>query len=302
MAYQPQEFNTLDGLFNFCDLGDLTTDNPINGSVSITGQLQVDLSVIVSQNVSVAGNLSASGQILVASGTVGAPGLAFGSATGFYNPSSGTIGFVSEGSAVALLGPLGFAGLGAVPIGTVLDFAGPTAPPGWHLCFGQSLSTSSFAALFSVIGHTYGGSGATFNLPDCRCVTTIGVANMGGTDRGLTTGVITTGLGNEGGASTQTLSAAQIPQMSGTFTSGIESATHTHSINSSGADPIVFVGGGGNLNNAAGANLQTVSPTTTTESANHQHATTVTLGSATPSSVETFQPSIQFNKIIFAGA
>jgi hypothetical protein len=54
-----------------------------------------------------------------------------------------------------------------VPVGQITAYAGSTAPTGWLLCDGSSQSTTGvYAALFSVIGYTYGGSGASFNLPD----------------------------------------------------------------------------------------------------------------------------------------
>lgn len=57
-----------------------------------------------------------------------------------------------------------------VPIGTVIDFASPTAPAGYLKCNGALISRSAYSALFSVIGTTYGeGDGSTtFALPDRR--------------------------------------------------------------------------------------------------------------------------------------
>lgn len=54
--------------------------------------------------------------------------------------------------------------------GIVLPFAGATAPTGWLLCQGQAVSRTTYAALFAVIGATYGaGDGTTtFNVPDMR--------------------------------------------------------------------------------------------------------------------------------------
>jgi len=54
------------------------------------------------------------------------------------------------------------------PTGTVIHFAGTTAPDGYVLCDGTDVSRTEYADLFSVIGTTYGiGNGATtFNLPD----------------------------------------------------------------------------------------------------------------------------------------
>lgn len=57
-----------------------------------------------------------------------------------------------------------------VPTGTVVAFAGAAAPSGWLVCNGAAISRTTYAALFAVIGTTYGaGDGSTtFNLPDLR--------------------------------------------------------------------------------------------------------------------------------------
>lgn len=47
----------------------------------------------------------------------------------------------------------------ASDIGVVRSFAGTTIPDGWLACNGASLSTTTYADLFAVIGYTYGGSG-----------------------------------------------------------------------------------------------------------------------------------------------
>jgi microcystin-dependent protein len=54
-------------------------------------------------------------------------------------------------------------------IGEVRMFGIPFAPKGWALCNGQLLPISSNAALFAVIGTTYGGNGTTnFALPNMQ--------------------------------------------------------------------------------------------------------------------------------------
>jgi microcystin-dependent protein len=54
-------------------------------------------------------------------------------------------------------------------IGEVRLFAGNFAPKGWAFCNGQSMPVNQYAALFSVLGTTYGGDGmTTFKLPDLR--------------------------------------------------------------------------------------------------------------------------------------
>lgn len=54
-----------------------------------------------------------------------------------------------------------------VPTGTILPFAGGTIPSGFLACNGAAVSRTTYAALFSAIGTTYGsGNGSTtFNLP-----------------------------------------------------------------------------------------------------------------------------------------
>ena len=54
--------------------------------------------------------------------------------------------------------------------GEVRMFAGPSAPSGWLTCDGSAVSRATYAALFAVIGTTFGsGNGSTtFNLPDLR--------------------------------------------------------------------------------------------------------------------------------------
>lgn len=67
--------------------------------------------------------------------------------------------------------------------GTVLDFAGAVAPVGWLLCDGSSVSRTTYANLFAVIGATHGsGDGSTtFGLPDGRGRVIAGKGDMGGT-------------------------------------------------------------------------------------------------------------------------
>jgi len=54
--------------------------------------------------------------------------------------------------------------------GAITYFPVATAPAGWLKCNGAAVSRTAYAALFLVIGTTYGvGDGATtFNLPDLR--------------------------------------------------------------------------------------------------------------------------------------
>lgn len=66
------------------------------------------------------------------------------------------------------------------PSGTLLDYAGATAPQGWLLCQGQAISRSIYAALFAAIGTTYGsGDGSTtFNVPNTQGIFIKGVGSQ----------------------------------------------------------------------------------------------------------------------------
>jgi len=109
-------------------------------------------------------------------------------------------------------------GLGnTTPLGTVLDYAGTTAPTNYLLCYGQAISRTTYAALFALLGTTYGaGDGSTtFNIPDLRGRVVAGQDDMGGTSAnrltGLAGGVDGDVLGAGGGAETHTLVTAEIP-------------------------------------------------------------------------------------------
>lgn len=101
------------------------------------------------------------------------------------------------------------------PTGSVIAYAGTTEPTGWLFCFGQSLSTTTYAALFAAIGYTYGGGGASFSLPDLRGRVAAGKDNMGGTSANRLTaglsGVTGTTLGASGGAEVVALTWSQMP-------------------------------------------------------------------------------------------
>ena len=54
---------------------------------------------------------------------------------------------------------------GVNPSGTIVNFAGSTAPDNYLICDGSSYTTSQYPNLFSAIGYTYGGEGENFNVP-----------------------------------------------------------------------------------------------------------------------------------------
>jgi microcystin-dependent protein len=102
-----------------------------------------------------------------------------------------------------------------VPPGAITMFGGPAVPSGWIRCDGTAVSRTTFAALFAVVGTSYGpGDGATtFNVPDFTSRGPRGAAR-----------------GTTGGADTAVIAAANLPAHAhgvGSIVAANESA-HTH--------------------------------------------------------------------------
>lgn len=129
------------------------------------------------------------------------------------------------------------------PAGSVVPFAGTTAPAGWLLCHGQAISRETYSSLFAAIGTTYGaGDGSTtFNLPDLRGRVAAGKDDMGGSAAGRLTAAVSgvpngATLGAAAGAQSHTLAAAEsgMPAhghtASSSFSSGVaqSAGAHTH--------------------------------------------------------------------------
>jgi hypothetical protein len=58
--------------------------------------------------------------------------------------------------------------------GTVVMYAGSILPNGYLWCDGSTYSTATYPALFAIIGYTYGGSVANFNVPDLQVRVPVG--------------------------------------------------------------------------------------------------------------------------------
>lgn len=104
--------------------------------------------------------------------------------------------------------------IAATPPASVIPYAGLTAPTGWFLCDGSTVSQTTFANLFAVIGTTYntgGEPGGDFRLPDMRGRLPIGLDNMGGPSAGIVTDAQADVLGGTLGLEDHTLIEAELP-------------------------------------------------------------------------------------------
>lgn len=130
---------------------------------------------------------------------------------------------------------------GTLPSAGDMKFvAGAAAPSGWLLCNGAAVSRATYSALFTAITTTYGvGDGSTtFNLPDIRGRTLVGVgAGVGLTNRAL---------GATGGEESHLLVVGEVPSLSvtgstaagGAHTPTLNDPGHTHTYN----EPVVQLG------------------------------------------------------------
>lgn len=179
-----------------------------------------------------------------------------------------------------------------LPTGTILEYAGSTAPTGYLLCDGSAVSRTTYSNLFTVIGTTYGtGDGSTtFNVPNKKGRVGVG---RDSSDTSFDT------LGETGGEKTHTLSASEMPSHTHSVdppsTSTNTTGGHTHTLYKVSA----FAGGGGTgLNDAASG----TGVTAMGSAGDHSH--TVDIGSFTSGSAgsgsahNNLPPYAVFNYII----
>jgi microcystin-dependent protein len=105
------------------------------------------------------------------------------------------------------------------PPGVISQFAGASAPDGYLLCTGQSVSTTTYSNLFAAIGYAYGGSGSSFNIPNLQNRIPVGKGSDAEFDV----------LGETGGAKTVTLTTANMAAHTHSGTTAAETQQHTHS-------------------------------------------------------------------------
>jgi microcystin-dependent protein len=141
--------------------------------------------------------------------------------------------------------------VGTAP-GTIVDWAGSTAPSGYVLCNGTLYSTTTYPDLYAAIGTTYGSGSGTFKVPDLRGRVTAGVGSVG------TNAQPTLALAGTGGEQTHLLTGPE---------SGIQS--HTHSLGGQSFTSGSTLNGQLFLGNATTASLSgTAGPTNATNAHN----------------------------------
>lgn len=104
---------------------------------------------------------------------------------------------------------------GLSPVGSMAMWPAATPPANWLICDGSSLAiTGTYAALFAVLGYTFGGSGANFNLPSLTSRFPLGAGGS-------------VAVAATGGESAHTLVTAEIPA----HAHPIVDVSHSHTLN-----------------------------------------------------------------------
>ena len=113
----------------------------------------------------------------------------------------------------------------SMPLGSMIMYPVAAAPNAkWLVCEGQSIATASYPDLFSLIGYSFGGAGASFNLPDTRSKFLAGYDATGAAEYQT--------IGAGGGSNSVSLSKDELPQ-------------HKHTVNTTTTDGgIITVAGG----------------------------------------------------------
>lgn len=223
-----------------------------------------------------------------------------------------------------------------IPVGTVLDYVGATAPALWLLLRGATIGNvgsgathvnAGYLALFTIIWNSManaqapvsGGRGAsaaadfaankTITMPDARGRVIAGKDNMGGVSANrLTSPIDGDTLGAAGGAENVVLSTANLAVHAHSFgtLAGTTNSTgaHTHSL----SDGTVIgrdLGAGTGSSAFATGNRDMQGTVTALSGGTHSHTVDINTGSTASTGSATahdnVQPTLILSKIIYAG-
>jgi microcystin-dependent protein len=224
--------------------------------------------------------------------------------TNFYSAQTGSAGNFNVNGNENVLGNLSVGGTltvtgitNIIPTGVIQMWPTVSAPTGFLNCDGSAVSRTTYAALYAVVGTTFGsGDGSTtFNLPNYTNRMPYG-----------------TTIGSTGGSSTTTLDGSNLPAHTHSFSgsgstnsasANIQDPSHNHGINSAiGANQGSNQGfGAGGLYPPTGYINGTANATTGIYDAGHAHSVSIsgTTGSAGSGvAATTISPYLGINFII----
>jgi microcystin-dependent protein len=163
-------------------------------TASLTGELLVGLTAAVGGNITVTGNstvganLTVTGNAIVSAATPststasGAVTIAGGVGVAGNLNVGGTIvtPTMPAGTSNTAVATTAFVVQNSIPTGGIMMWSTASAPTGFLLCNGSAISRTAYAALFAVIGTTFGvgDNSTTFNLPDYNNRTPVGAGGL----------------------------------------------------------------------------------------------------------------------------
>lgn len=118
-----------------------------------------------------------------------------------------------------------------IPVGTVLTYAGATAPSGWQLCDGSTHTSAALKLLLNAAAGKTSTDSFGSKTPDLRARFVVGASNTGSS---LASGLSTRAVhASVGGAETVGLTVNDIPSHTHTATAANSSVAHTHNVTGS---------------------------------------------------------------------
>lgn len=159
----------------------------------------------------------------------------------------------------------------AFPVGSVIWYGASSAPTSFLICDGSEVSRTTYATLFGIVSTTFGvGDGSTtFNVPDLRGRTPIGMDDMGTAAgaAGRITDAQADVLGGSGGSENQTPAGSVSGSAGSTSLSESQLASHDHTIPVYGSDS-----GGAFVADGSGSNTFTASTNNAGSGSSHTHS------------------------------
>lgn len=274
-----------------------------------------DIAAALTLRLSRDGTAAMTGALQFASGSVSAPGAVFSAdaTSGFYKTTSG-IGVAIGGTKVGEFLPGGF--VGARFIGELIAYTGTVAPALTVLPYGQTLSRTTYAALWAVAqteiaaGNTFynnGDGSTTFGIGDLRSRIPVPWDKMGGSAAGrLTTansGIDGTTLGTAGGNPNYKLLQTDLPNIAPTFTGQSSTVSGT-----TAANVVTATGDFGGVSGGAGGGIALTGVTLNGSGVSISGSTTAKgtvsslNGGVSQTTMLTMPPVMVCNYLLFAGA
>lgn len=202
----------------------IATGNGITGgTITSTGTLGLTGQALALHNLATNGLIARTGSGTVSARTLTASGNGISVSNGDGVSGNPTVSLsIGTGATQVAAGDHTHSDLGA-PVGSIMIWAGSSAPTGWLLCDGTAYTTAAYPALYAVIGTTY-GTGIGFMVPNLKGRIPVGLNSA---DASFDT------RGETGGEKTHTITTAEMPAHTHSVdppsTSTSSDGSHTHS-------------------------------------------------------------------------